>query len=58
VGVESLEDSIGREMGQCLGVAGGCVVEGILRDTHAVHGHPETWHNWVRIAREVTAARA
>ncbi|HUT75864.1 MAG TPA: hypothetical protein VM221_13640 [Armatimonadota bacterium] len=48
---------IRREINECLDAADGCIVEMVLKDTHTVHGHPETLHNWVKIANEVTAER-
>ena len=48
---------IRREVNECLDLAGGCIVEMILKDTHSVRQDPDSLSNWVKVAKEVTAAR-
>ncbi|UCH36625.1 MAG: hypothetical protein JSV65_09800 [Armatimonadota bacterium] len=51
-------DRVRREINECLDIADGCIVEMILKDTHTVRDDPDSLSNWVKVAGEVTAARA
>jgi hypothetical protein len=41
-----------------LDVTKGCVVEMVLKDTHTCEHHPERFHEWARIARELVDGSA
>jgi hypothetical protein len=46
-------EQIRKYIAHALEVTRGCVVEMILKDTHTCEHHPERFHEWTRIAREL-----
>lgn len=47
------EEAIRRDLQETLSMAADLQLEIILKDTHTVEGHPERFHHWVEIAREL-----
>lgn len=50
--VSFAEEKIRADIAQTVGIAGGCNLEIVMKDTHTVEGHPERITRWVEIARE------
>lgn len=46
------EENVRADLRQTLAIAGDCVLEIILKDTHTVQNQPERLRRWVQIARE------